>query len=890
MPFTAPQLYEWVIRTMESLGISFDDALAITLRSLPDHAELLSAIEAAHRDQGPQPDVLSADGKAQGWSEEYSSASGYYWQRQRVWLCTELKRSVAELEALDKASDFVLSYLPYPGSEGPERFNTRGLVIGYVQSGKTANYTAVAAKAADLGYKLIIVLSGVHNALRLQTQRRLNAALGVDGTGVKFDPDRHLITLTSSEPSGDFRSGSLGLFQGNNQVLLVVKKNVPVLRRLREWLMGARIPMNLPVLIIDDECDQATINTGGNRFAQNASFPETSEEEAEEDTAPSPTNEHIRGLCNTFPRCAYVAYTATPFANLLIDHQAVDREVESDLYPKDFIIALPEQEGYFGARRLFGREDLPEDENLEPGLPICRIIPDPDARVFRPAAKDIETADYTLPTTLKLAVIDFLLASAARIVTEGENVPLSMLVHVNFRVDVQTPVTILLKEYVESLRLRWKFELEPRELEQELQARWESDFQDTCRQMGHPSLKFSELAPGLLSILRSPLRVETVNYFSEVEVDFDKEPYFRGILVGGNRFTRGITIEGLLVSYFSREAGAYDTLMQMGRWFGFRDKYVQFTRIWTTQSLWSRFREVALAEDEMRGAINRNARAGLTPLQAGVRIRQHPGILVTSKAKQGAGVSRRVSYSGELEQTVRFPFADPSALSQNLQLTSNFLRALGEPHPVDASHPNFTWTAVPGESVLKYLSYFQSALAGRMDFHEITRFVQGQLSRNNLLNWCVSVRGRIKADPQLGVEELMGIPGTPVARINRSVLLADPSSIGALITPATLTKPEWSGDEEIGLSIEAIRRAKLGSHDNESFQRALRGQRLATEGLLLLYPISPNSTPGENNRRRAIRSVVQGELPTIVGVAVVFPHISDAPAVSYMVGSVVARD
>ena len=233
------------------------------------------------------------------------------------------------IDSIDQASTKILSYLPHPGAG---QFNTKGLVLGYVQSGKTANYTAVMAKAADVNYKLFIILSGLHNNLRSQTQRRLQREL------VNLNPE-DWYTLTSIDR--DFRQiGNATAFlsaRSGQKVLCVVKKNASVLRRLRSWLSGAseEALRDCPVLVVDDEADQASVNT-----ARNLEYRST-------------INNLIVEILGFLPKSAYVGYTATPFANVLIDPSSIE-----DLYPRDFIVDLPKPDNYFGPEKIFGRELL----------------------------------------------------------------------------------------------------------------------------------------------------------------------------------------------------------------------------------------------------------------------------------------------------------------------------------------------------------------------------------------------------------------------------------------------------------------------------------------------------------------------------------------------------
>lgn len=247
---------------------------------------------------------------------------------------------------------------------GRPEFQCRGLVVGYVQSGKTANFTAVAARAADVGYRLIIVLSGIHDSLRNQTQRRLNLELA--GVGVDW------ITLT--DDTTDFQVPDVADgFASTGTVLIVAKKITPILKRLNQWFeqLEGRLA-NVPVLLIDDEADQASINTRSNR-----SDPSVDKEGApDDDTAPSLTNALIRDILRKIPRATYIAYTATPFANILIDPDASDSKVGEDLFPKDFVVQLPRPDGYTGTEELFGASAQGRD--------VLRPVDPADVKALKP--------------------------------------------------------------------------------------------------------------------------------------------------------------------------------------------------------------------------------------------------------------------------------------------------------------------------------------------------------------------------------------------------------------------------------------------------------------------------------------------------------------------------
>jgi hypothetical protein len=318
--------YRRVVDTqMDALGVSLDAALEIVPEAL--RAAVRADIEREGREvQFSRPMATIRRTGPNEWFNTWNPADGYLWPRLRTYLIDRKGWSPRDVESLDSSSDNVLKYLEDPRTDSEfsqEDFRVQGLVLGYVQSGKTANFTALIAKAADRGYRLIIVLSGIHNSLRSQTQRRLDLELGLidDQTGVGYPDQGHAWwRITNSELNGDFKPGTdAGPLQQGSRGVMVVKKNATILRRLVRWL-DHRLPDDLPVLIIDDEADQASINT--NVSLEDVDLDpgaDTGDVPAEDELDPSTINGLIRQLRSSFRRVSYVAYTATPFANVLID-------------------------------------------------------------------------------------------------------------------------------------------------------------------------------------------------------------------------------------------------------------------------------------------------------------------------------------------------------------------------------------------------------------------------------------------------------------------------------------------------------------------------------------------------------------------------------------------
>jgi len=877
---------------MDAVGETLEEAL----RHVPEAVR--EQVRVRYEEKTSQPIRLGrviADGGQQSWAADWDAKDGYYWRRLRAYLLDTLGRDPQAVASIDDSSDLVLSHLSDPRPSGPRTFRTQGLVLGHVQSGKTANFSALIAKAADLGYKLVVVLSGLHNGLRQQTQRRLERELGLSEHGVGLpDPGRRWNTLTRDDLNGDFHPGTSdpNVLQGNSQVILVVKKWPAVLRRLIGW-MADRVPPELPVLIIDDEADQASINTGGNRAPLHERFDlvddDLSASSMESEADPSTINKLIRDLILKFGRVSYVGYTATPFANVLIDHEAQDREVMEDLYPRDFIVALPRPNGYVGTERLFGRDALPGlGGEAADGLDVVRSIPSTDLAALLPESRE-ETDDFVprIPETLHAAILDFLLATAARQVREGRVQASTMLIHVHQRVLVQNRLGEAVRAKLTTIRQEWRYERE-RALST-LRARWQ-DFEEVTAAMedGREIPAFDDVCAALDEFLRDPVPVLVLNSSTDDVLDYEIDPNVRAVVIGGNRLSRGLTLEGLLVSYYVRRSPYYDTLLQMGRWFGFREEYVDLTRLWTTEELYGWFRDVALREEELRLQLSRHARERLTPLQVQPLIRAHPAMLITAANKMGSARVVTQNYSGELLQTSRFRLDDLRGLQKNLDATRRFITALGVPDLPDAARPQ--WLGVAWATVCDFLSEYETDARSSLDADLVAEYVRKQARIGELVRWHVAVMGQRRPDGRLGHEDLGIVGAGPVATISRSQLKHDPGSIGVLTSPARVDSAPGSGDEEIGLSYEASVAARQEAQTGRRpLGEALRARRSSDEALLLVYPISRYSQPESPARRRRRcdlfrRPDVHGS--TVAGIAIAFPESASPATVQWIAGSI----
>jgi hypothetical protein len=740
-----------------------------------------------------------------------------------------------DIDAVDRATSRILSLTQPPGGGAVD---SRGLVLGHVQSGKTTNFTGLIAKAADVGYRMVIVLTGVAENLRVQTQWRLNEALVAPAPNDWFETTSVLSDFAATANAGYVLSRPDGL------ALAVVKKNVFRLNRLNRWLdqAGEVHLRSCPILVIDDEADQASLDI--------STRPDY----------PSRINEQIRRLLDR-PKTTYVAYTATPFANLLIDPK--DNE---DLYPRDFIVDLPKPRkgsGYLGTEEVFGRLELVTDEGDgdSDGLDMVRQIPDDEAASLRPPRNaDARHAWKPLvPPGMGQALRWFLLATAARRVRDGRWRHSSMLIHTTQYTDAQ-------------LRMRPEVETELQDLARrlvagdsdlltELEAQWSAESERVrASEFELREIDFPELLPELYATAAAAA-VYVDNYRSEDRIVYGDEP-LTAVVIGGNTLSRGLTLEGLVSSYFVRTSRAYDTLLQMGRWFGFRKGWQDLPRIWMTGELWNWFTWLATVEEEVRRDVRRYEHERLTPLQFSVRIAKHPDFAVTSALKMRSAVPAHVSYAQTRQQTILFNHKDGNWLRRNLEATRTLLSEAAEARGVEWMEGRALLRDVPAADLIAFFESYQfheNAMQLRSDL--VSRYIRSQNDHSHLTLWNIVVAG--VPDPgETGVE--LGL-GRTVGRIVRSRLDIEDLEYANIKT--LMSRRDWLADHpdlyQNDLDVEAIWQT--------------RDQYAPDRGLLVVYPIDPRSPHQRGKDRTEL-----GAVEEVVGLGVLFPPTDTMLDVDYV--------
>lgn len=758
--------------------------------------------------------------KIRNWTD---GAQWTNWECHEAFLRAQPKWKPHQVDSVDEES---LRIIGKTTPIGRTEYQCRGLVVGYVQSGKTANFTAVAARAADVGYRLIIVLSGIHDSLRNQTQKRLNKELVCIGS--------KWTSLTSE--TEDFQNPVVANgFDGAGTVLVVAKKITPILRRLNQWIRDLDGQLgDIPVLVIDDEADQASINTKGNRRD-----PSVDDDTESDSSDPSLTNALIRDILQRIPRATYIAYTATPFANILIDPGAVDCEVGTDLFPKDFVVQLPRPDGYTGTEELFGVTSQGRD--------VMRSVADNDVRALKPKRRkkrDLLVVEelQCLPQSLCDAVLVFAVAGAIRLLRKQAGKPHTMLVHVSQMQADQLRIGAAIEQQIKGWRDH------DRVVPGSLRAMLSSALND-LGEIDMPCARDEVLDEAVINLSR--IQVVVLNSTTGEQLEYEEKPDRQLIAVGGNRLSRGLTLEGLTIAYFLRTTSMADSLLQMARWYGFRSGYDDLIRIWTTEVIAQWFVELALVEESLRDAITAMNKAGRRPDEMAIRMRSHSELILTSKQKSRMLEESSRSWSCENPQTILFPLRNASILDHNAALTADLLTVHA---PTQDAYGGCLAHDVPASVISEYLRGFivhEETLAFRGDM--IADWVMERAIAGELTTWTIFV-----ASPDRDRQVLLGKRSYGLVR--RSLTATE--SIGIL------TEPRHEGVDLHG-GPEAYR---MGTTYNA---RAMRHTRPPIHGLLMIYPLDPQP--------------LNAQVRTVIGIALSLPKTSDEGK-SFVVNRGVADD
>ena len=732
----------------------------------------------------------------------------FYWTRYRKFVLQNgLPKDV--VITMDKVTDIILSRLGNP--EERVQWDRRGMVVGHVQSGKTANYTGLICKAADAGYRLVIVIAGIHNNLRNQTQARVDAGFigrdtgrnrGVIGVG-QFDPGRTPVSLTNTIRDFNKETASTNTSEIDSYrvpVVLIIKKNYRTLANLLDWLRdnsarGDREMIDQPMLLIDDEADNASINTKyGKKLV-------------------TTINGQIRDLLNMFHRSCYVGYTATPFANIFIDPDQDDEMYNEDLFPRDFIIGLDAPSNYFGPARIFV-DGLPDE-----GKPTwLRYINDNEDVL--PIRHRIDHELDVLPHSLIRALRTFLLARAIRNLRGQIGSHCSMLVNASRFTAVQGRLRNRLHEVMEriqnSVRVnasRGSAALNDPEIAA-LHAIWQEEYSEA-----EPD--WSVIQAELLDAVAAAKVVEVNSRVNDLDYTDSGERGQTVVAVGGFSLSRGLTLEGLTVTWFLRNTMMYDTLMQMGRWFGYRGGYEDLCRIWMPAEALEWYAFIANAAGELDDELGTMEKAKATPRMFGLAVRSHPAsLLVTARNKMGAGkkVTTLVGLSNRFVETSRVSIK-PVDLSANVEISRAFVKQLREGAYEQKSTAWGTLVRdVPVECIDRFLAGWRNAEQSvTTDPAPVRSYIRAR-SCDELKLWDVLIPSLSSGKP----DSTLGIPIIPGSRY------VDPEDLKQEFL-------SFSG-KRMRVASRGIEKAGVGSVEAAKAESSYRDEKKVADGERVNYP------------------------------------------------------
>ncbi len=721
-----------------------------------------------------EPDVFIDESNYKPWINLTQINNGTFWKRYKYYLEKIKHWSTQSIKYIDKTTNRILDNIGNPKNKNSWKY--RGLVVGYVQSGKTSNYIGLINKALDQGYKFIVVLAGVHDNLRCQTQDRIDKeVLGyMSKDAVEYNdvgrasvygvgkikqingqplPKLGILSVTSSDSKGDFKKNRANSIIGhtNDPIMLVIKKNARILGHLYNWISkymadvdkksGKKYVMDKSLLLIDDEADHASINTS--RRSRKKII------RTDDVTA---INKKIRMLLDIFKRSSYVGYTATPYANIFIDPNDQARNLGKDLFPSNFIISLKPPKNYISPKIVFGIDDNDAELDSEDPLPIINIIDDYNDFVPNKHKSNHIIKNEVIPESLQNAILFFILACSIRYARGDINEHNSMLIHVSRYVNVQQQIYDLVEQFVSDIYDRIVREIKKEgKLMVKLKDMYYNDFLPKHKKIrdklpyipGLKSVEWEDVKKHFYLVIEK-IYIKQINGNDKDIIDYKRiNDGINIIMIGGDKLSRGLTLEGLTVSYYLRSAKMYDTLMQMGRWFGYRDGYIDVCRLYTSEELFSWYRSITLANEELRLEFERMSIERKTPMEFGLKIRAHPDILITAANKMKNGETILLSLDGITRETYIF-YKDKSINERNKSAVEQFIKNIGGvtryyPEKTE-KNKSYIWENVNYRDIINLIDNYK--------FHEkarntqpslIKKYIEKKVKENSLVNWTVAL-------------------------------------------------------------------------------------------------------------------------------------------------------
>ncbi len=877
---TIPITEDW-ISMMVDLYIKQGQMLGITPLTDEEKDEVIATLHASLFVRIDRGHCLKEKDHTPWYMAAKAELPGKFWDRYRIYLQKEQHWNKDTVNELDKTTDEIMDLLGNPSSANSYLY--RGLCIGDVQSGKTSTYIGLSNKAADAQYRVIILLTGTIEKLRRQTQQRIDEGfIGLDSYAFTLENDNVQVgvgTIDSTtsgwavtSTTSDFNAATAKKIVGqlNNisaPVIFVLKKNKSVLEKLEHWLRFYNAnkitkKIDLPMLLIDDEADNASVNT---------------KKDKSEVTA---INKGIRKLLVLFEKANYVGFTATPYANIFIDPDTEQEMLDHDLFPRDFIYALEAPSNYIGARSIFAKNAkysymLESNDDCEQALPMKH--------------KKEEVLTY-IPKSLEEAIGAFFLCNAIRDLRGDTKSHRTMMINISRFIAVQNQITKVVDGYVREAKREIHnyymlgeaaLQFDIFKLMKRVYEKYYSAFSDDPEFGDLKHFTWEEIQKNLYpSIAR--IEVRTINGGNAPKnldyEKYEKEPDdigLRLIAIGGMSLSRGLTLEGLSISYFYRNSSMYDTLMQMGRWFGYRGKYRDLCKIWMPNESMAWYSYISMATDKLRAEVRRMQNDDMTPTQFGLAVRSDiTGLLVTArnKMRDAKDYETVVNFSGEVVET-RYVHSSKDILRRNYEETDAFLKEIQKTYPLHKSDPQLALKAnqflnVKKETIMEFLSIF-SAHTLNIDF-SITELLGmfREDTQNVFDEWDILVAGGLSTTPEI---QFGGLYIPPVKRgfaYRKDTKSLQMSGKNSRLGSKDLAKG--------GLTKKMVEMMEEGQEEGKAFSEDFYfSTGMKRNPLMVIYPVKLSYEPKEEEtvdetKKRIAESI---DFP-IIGLSIGIPLIA----------------
>ena len=855
-------IYKFIDVTIEQFGIEIDDLERDYI------IKNIKSFYSVYQEEGAA--ILGDYGHDYDWyikMLEDQDFHQYYWTRYRNYL-VEQKKFPSNIvdDKLDKETLFnLMSYVGDPKEESP--FSIRGLVVGDVQSGKTSNYIGLITKAADAGYKVIFLLTGTIESLRKQTQIRVEEGfVGYDtvnacdvgvGRGEKTPKaftSREKDFTGKDDQNTTYRISDYSL----EPMIFVIKKNVSVLKKLYASLKNINTNQHVshisaPMIMIDDEADSASINTN----------------KVDED--PTKINKYIRQILTLFSRNTYVGFTATPFANVFISYNTNDEMLKDDLFPRNFIYSLEAPSNYYGAKKYF----FESNNNI-------RLIEDRNENIFPISHKRYWNGNKLFGSVYE-AINSFLIINAIRDIRDiDKNTHRSMLINMSRFTDVQIHIRDIVEEYlseiIKSIKQNFKLNFDEyitNEQTKSLYDTFEKEFSNIYRNgISGDFINWSEVFENIYESIKN-IKVVVVNssrHSIKLNYEENKTYGLRIIAIGGLALSRGLTLEGLCVSYFYRNTTTFDVLMQMGRWFGYRDYYGDLCKIFLLEDSLKHYREISESIDQLKIDILTMSASNKKPEDYGIRVRNNSdelGITAPNKSRSMKAKQIRFEYAGTLFETP-YLHCDLNIIEKNINITKDFVKKTIK-HGTRKDIKKIYYTNVDTEHVLELLLNINVHEANiNFDNKQIYKFLSKNICRYPKFDVLIM-------DGSGETVEI--INGLNISLVKRNY---DIVNNGTLIRMSGQRAHLWgTRDTQIGIDEELLNQFGDLATRKSVTAKDFMDSRLRSNPLFIVYFIDPENKDISN---KLIESFSNSKYGFLVGYVIGFPTDNDSNT-----GNIVSR-